>query len=108
MLDFLVAVLMGDLAAILVGFGADVWPVVLTDFWAGLFDPVRDAFAGAVPRDFLRVFLDIRLPFVAFGGSVSGFCEFCPGRYAAAVALCKSVDLGVWLEGIRRNPFGSR
>jgi hypothetical protein len=24
--------------------------------------------------DFLRVFLDIRLPFVAFGGSIMGYC----------------------------------
>jgi hypothetical protein len=41
---------------------------------AALFDAVRAAFAGEVfgdfVGDFLRVFLDIRLPFVAFGGSI--------------------------------------
>jgi hypothetical protein len=101
--DFLPAVLMGGL----VGLRGDAGRVVLRVFWAGFFSPARDAFAGAVATDFLRVFLDIRLPFVAFGGSVFGFCEFCPGRYATAVTLCKSADLGVWLQGIRRNPSGS-
>ena len=50
----------------------------------GAFEPPPAAFAGAVVRDwvledpfagpledFLRVFLDIRLPFVAFGGSTN-------------------------------------
>jgi hypothetical protein len=35
-------------------------------------DPARAAFPVAVLEDFLRVFLDIRLPFVAFGGSIMG------------------------------------
>jgi hypothetical protein len=35
-------------------------------------DGVRAAFPEDVLGDFLRVFLDIRLPFVAFGGSTIG------------------------------------
>jgi hypothetical protein len=107
-LSDLSAVLMGDLTAILADFAADLRPVALTDVLADfLVDPfgvMRDTFAGALPTDFLRVFLDIRLPFFAFGGSVFGALRVLPGRYAAAVALGKSVDLGVWLLGIRRNP----
>jgi hypothetical protein len=38
-------------------------------FAAG-FDPAALALAGLVLEDFLRVCLDIRLPFVAFGGSI--------------------------------------
>jgi hypothetical protein len=38
---------------------------------ADLTDPARVAFPEAALGDFLRVFLDIRLPFVAFGGSTS-------------------------------------
>jgi hypothetical protein len=53
--------------------------------------------------DFLRDFLDIRLPFVAFGGStirvLRGFvCEPESSRW-----LGKSDGLGVWLQGIRRT-----
>ena len=38
-------------------------------FLADVFDPARAAFPEDALGDFLRVFLDIRLPFVAFGGS---------------------------------------
>jgi hypothetical protein len=54
-------------------------PFALTDFltvfWAALADfaaafRVGEVFAGEVLGDFLRDFLDIRLPFVAFSGSI--------------------------------------
>ena len=38
-------------------------------FFADVFDRARAAFLEDALGDFLRVFLDIRLPFVAFGGS---------------------------------------
>ena len=50
------------------------------------FSPMlTDCAAGRLARrpvlgDFLRVFLDIRLPFVAFGGSIMGYCGSCPGK----------------------------
>jgi hypothetical protein len=40
--------------------------------FAGIADRVRIAFPAAGLEDFLRVFLDIRLPFVAFRGSIIG------------------------------------
>jgi hypothetical protein len=65
---------------------ADAPPAGLPDFLPGLADdplrafatavladvpdPARAAFPATVLGDFLRVFLDIRLPFVAFGGSI--------------------------------------
>jgi hypothetical protein len=39
---------------------------------ADAFDAIRRVFAAEGLRDFLRVFLDIRLPFVAFRGSIIG------------------------------------
>jgi hypothetical protein len=62
---------------------ASFWFAFLPDFFAAaprafeggvladLTDPARVAFPEAALGDFLRVFLDIRLPFVAFGGSTS-------------------------------------
>jgi hypothetical protein len=55
---------------------ADLAAAALRVFEGGVFadviDWVRAAFLGAALGDFLRVFLDIRLPFVAFGGSTMG------------------------------------
>jgi hypothetical protein len=45
---------------------AAVRPVPVPDFLAEVFD----GFLEGVLGDFLRVFLDIRLPFVAFSGSI--------------------------------------
>jgi hypothetical protein len=67
--------------------------------------------AGEVLGDFLRDFLDIRLPFVAFGGSImdilrilSGEPEFEPATVQVSrrfkSRLCKSDGAGVWLQGI--------
>jgi hypothetical protein len=63
------------------------------------------AFCGCLEAglgDFLRDFLDIRLPFVAFGGSIitvlRTFGVPDSGRW-----LGKSDGLGVWLQGFRRT-----
>jgi hypothetical protein len=60
-------------AAGLVGVLADFFAGALRAFAAGVFgdvfDRARVAFPEEVLGDFLRVFLDIRLPFVAFDGS---------------------------------------
>jgi hypothetical protein len=56
---------------------------------------------GDVLGDFLRVFLDIRLPFVAFGGSIMGSYESRLGRPESSRLLGKSDGLGVWLQGTR-------
>jgi hypothetical protein len=57
-------------AGFLTGFSAGVFgaarPATGADFLADVFD----AFPDGVLEDFLRVFLDIRLPFVAFSGSI--------------------------------------
>jgi hypothetical protein len=53
--------------------------------------------------DFLRVFLDIRLPFVAFGGSIMDNCGSGPGRSESSRLLGKSDGPGVWLQGTRRT-----
>jgi hypothetical protein len=46
--------------------------LLVAGFLADVFDAARVALPGADLGDFLRVFLDIRLPFVAFGGSIIG------------------------------------
>jgi hypothetical protein len=56
----------GFLSDFLAGVFAAVRPVPVLDFLADVFD----AFLEGVLGDFLRVFLDIRLPFVAFSGSI--------------------------------------
>ena len=53
--------------------------------------------------DFLRVFLDIRLPFVAFGGSIIRVCGLCPGEFESGGPLGKSDGLGLRLQGIQRS-----
>jgi hypothetical protein len=59
----------------------------------------RDAGLG----DFLRDFLDIRLPFVAFGGSIIGVLQTLTGVPDSSRWLGKSDGLGVWLQGIRHT-----
>jgi hypothetical protein len=68
---------------------------------ADVIDGARVAFPEEVLEDFLRVFLDIRLPFVAFGGSIIGYCGSCPGKMESNRLLGKPVGPGVWLHGIR-------
>jgi hypothetical protein len=55
-------------------------------------------------EDFLRDFLDIRLPFVAFGGSIIGLLRDLPELSESRLWLGKSDGPGVWLQGIRRVP----
>jgi hypothetical protein len=68
--------------------------------------------AGAL-EDFLRDFLDIRLPFVAFGGSIMRLLQVLSGHPEKSYRLCKpdlcksylwkSDRAGVWLQEIRRT-----
>src|SRR5215469_16026233 len=53
-------------------------------------------------EDFLRDFLDIRLPFVAFGGSIIGVLRGLSGKPESLRRLGKSDGVGIWLQGIRR------
>ncbi|HYI31316.1 MAG TPA: hypothetical protein VD863_26050 [Bradyrhizobium sp.] len=75
---FLLAPLTDFLAVALVVFAcpafAEVLAVFLDAFLGAVLDVMvvlaRAGFPAGVLGDFLRVFLDIRLPFVAFGGSI--------------------------------------
>jgi hypothetical protein len=53
--------------------------------------------------DFLRDFLDIRLPFVAFGRSIMWVLRVLAGEPESSRWLGKSDGLGIWLQGIRRT-----
>jgi hypothetical protein len=50
--------------------------------------------------DFFRDFLDIRLPFDAFGGSTETLLQSSSGVPESRPRLGKSDDAGVWLQGI--------
>jgi hypothetical protein len=72
-------------AVVLLAVLADFFAGALRAFAAGVFgdvlDRAREAFPEEVLEDFLRVFLDIRLPFVAFGGStISNIAARVRGR----------------------------
>ena len=56
-----------------------------------------------VLEDFLRDFLDIRLPFVAFGGSTIRLLRILPRGPDSGRLLGKSDGPGVWLQGFRRT-----
>jgi hypothetical protein len=62
----------GFLVASWIDLLADARRVFEGDVFADVFDAARVAFPDDGLGDFLRVFLDIRLPFVAFGGSIMG------------------------------------
>jgi hypothetical protein len=62
----------GGLVAFLPDLSAGARRVFEGGFFADVFDWARATFAEDGLGDFLRVFLDIRLPFVAFGGSIMG------------------------------------
>jgi len=57
-----------------------------TGFFADVADFARVASRGAGFEDFLRVFLDIRLPFVAFAGSIMGLLRVLPQRAGIELA----------------------
>jgi hypothetical protein len=60
------------------------------------------ALAEAVDLEvFLRDFLDIRLPFVAFGGSIIALLQDLSAAAESRLWLGKSDGPGVWLQGIR-------
>jgi hypothetical protein len=61
----------------------------------------EDLALAAVLGDFLRVFLDIRLPFDAFGGSIIGLLRVPSGRPDSVRRLAKSDGAGIWLQGNR-------
>jgi hypothetical protein len=72
-----------------------------------VFEAFEDfAFCGRLDEvlgDFLRDFLDIRLPFVAFGGSIIGVLRTRIGVSDSSQRLGKSDGLGVCLQGFRRT-----
>jgi hypothetical protein len=90
-------------------FVADLPGAALRDFAAGFLAALTErarvalavTLAADVLGDFLRVFLDIRLPFVAFDGSIIGYGRSCSGKCESSLRLGKSDGLGVSLQGIR-------
>jgi hypothetical protein len=72
--------------------------------FVGAADLARVGFADRGLEDFLRVFLDIRLPFVAFGGSIITVLRASSGEPDSRRALGKFDGPGVWLQGTRRSP----
>jgi hypothetical protein len=58
--------------------------------FADVVDGRRGGLREGVLVDFLRVFLDIRLPFVAFGGSIIRLLQILPGDLDSARRLGKS------------------
>jgi hypothetical protein len=83
-------------AGFLTGFLADVFGALRLARGADFLADVFDAFPDGVLGDFLRVFLDIRLPFVAFSGSIIAVA----GSALELPVLGKSADLRVWLQRI--------
>ena len=66
-------------------------------------DGRRAGLPGGVLGDFLRVFLDIRLPFVAFGGSIIRLLQVSFPNLDSGRRLGKSDGRGVWLKRIRHT-----
>ena len=72
--DAVTVVLPGCFLTLLPDFFAAALRVLAAGVLAEIFDRARAGFGEGDFADFLRVFLDIRLPFVAFGGSIMGYC----------------------------------
>ncbi len=70
--DAVTVVLPGCFLTLLPDFFAAALRVLAAGVLAEIFDRARAGFGEGDFADFLRVFLDIRLPFVAFGGSIIG------------------------------------
>jgi hypothetical protein len=89
--------------AFVADFLADFLADVLIDVLVGVLADVTDSPRVAFPEDalavFLRVFLDIRLPFVAFSGSIIRPLRVVPGKLESSGPLGKSDGLGVGLQG---------
>ena len=103
----------GDaLATVVCGFAASSWPTSCRSC-RGRSLPVLLGAACLCARascglgdsleDFLRVFLDIRLPFVAFRRSTIRVLRVLSWPSDSLRLLGKFDDLGVWLQGIRRT-----
>jgi hypothetical protein len=71
--------------------------------FADVVDGRRAGLREDVLEDFIRVFLDIRLPFVAFGGSIIRLLQIASGHLDSGRRLGKSDGGRVWLEGIRNT-----
>jgi hypothetical protein len=88
-------------------FVSDVVAAFERAFGPAVLEPFDDFAAtlrlGAVLGDFLRDFLDIRLPFVAFGGSIVRVLRVISGAPDSLPRLGKSDALGVWLQAVRRT-----
>ena len=90
----------------------DVRRALFDAFFTTLVLEAFDDFATGRPPgealgDFLRDFLDIRLPFVAFGGSIIRVLQTLAAAADSGPWLGKSDGLGVCLQGIRRDPVRS-
>jgi hypothetical protein len=106
-----VGALTGFLPARLVDFFVDDRTLGLAAFALAFFAAMRDPFAGDVAVDFLRVILDIRLPFVAFDGSVFQ-ALWVPGqvqaRSANAVPRCANLPASEYgYKGFEASPSRS-
>jgi hypothetical protein len=77
--------LLGCLAAFLLALPA-AWRAFEAGFFAEVDDFARAVLRGAGLEDFLRGFLDIRLPFVAFGGSIMGLLRVLSQRAGIELA----------------------
>jgi hypothetical protein len=86
-------------AAFLPGFPAFAGRDCSRGALADLADAARAVLRGAAFGDFLRVFLDIRLPFVAFGGSIMDIAGLVLGEPESGRLVGNSYGLGVWLQG---------
>jgi hypothetical protein len=79
---------LAGLTVFLAGFLAVLLTLAGRAFVCGFFDGfsagVRAALRAVGSADFLRVFLDIRLPFVAFGGSIKGIAGLASARWNQA------------------------
>jgi hypothetical protein len=65
-------------------------------------DPARPRLGSPTFDEFLRDFLDIRLPFVAFAGSIIEVLKDLFGKLESIRRLGKTDGLGVCLECYRR------
>jgi hypothetical protein len=95
--DVLVAAFLLDVFAV---------PLFLASFLATLvleaFDDLAlDGCFEMVLGDFLRDFLDIRLPFVAFGGPIIRVLRVLAGEGESSRWLGKSDGRGIWFQGIQ-------
>ena len=103
---FLLDVLFGcslDLLAVFLAVFLAVRLFLVTVVLEAFDDSARCGRLDDVLGDFLGDFLDIRLPFVAFGGSTIRALRTRIGMPDSSRWLGKSDGPGVWLQGFRRT-----